>query len=347
MSTQHIRNTMGYPANDQGGERPMMWVPGLIYLDGEGHILRGADVGYSTDASTLRGLALGYRRSMTDWMHAAWVVERSALTRDIVADHAIVEPETMLDHEDMPSAHRWLREQPLVCVSAATWARLAAEGLRVYRIAFNVTGEGRLHIDQRGGDAPRSSLAVSLETLYRGADMWEGRPWASMPDGAASPVDRLLRFISKGALGEASVMNAFDARRIIEYGYGYRGAVEGRFLSAEAIARRLRPTDMLFDQVFARAKRMRPDAMVLDQALGAAAEGDDEITVPVYGSARRVIDRPLPVSGLDRLLLDGETLRSLELPEETRWQVDSIDTWRPRPQMQLIPTGPEARLSSF
>lgn len=308
--------------------------------------MRGADVGYSTDASTLRGLALGYRRSMTDWMHAAWVVERSSLTPDLVADHAIIEPETMLDRQDMPSAHQWLREQPLVCVSAATWARLAAEGVRVYRIAFNVTGEGRLHIDQRGGDGPRSSLAVSLETLYRAADMWEERSWASMSDGAASPVDRLLRFVSDGALGEASVMNAFDARRIIEYGYGYRGAVEGRFLSPEAIARRLRPTDMLFDQVFARAHRMRPDAADLDRTIGAAGEGDEEITVPIYGSARRVVDRSFPVAGIDRLLLKGQTLRSLELPGETRWQVDGVDVWRPRPQMQLIPTRPKAQFMS-
>lgn len=321
----------------------MMWVPGLIYLDADGHIVRGADVGYSTDASTLRGLALGYRRSMTNWMHAAWVVERRSLTPDLVADHAIIEPETMLDGEDMPSAHQWMREQPLVCVSAATWARLAAEGVRVFRIAFNVTGDGRLHIDQRGGDGPRSSLAVSLETLYRAVDMWEARSSASMPDGAASPVDRLLRFVSRGALGEASVMNAFDARRAVEYGYGYRGAVEGRFLTTEAIARRLRPTDMLFDQVFARARRMHSDAMALDRALAAACEGSDEISVPVYGTARRVVDRPLPVAGIDKLILEGESLRSLQLPGETRWQVDSVDAWRPRPQMQLIPMRSDAQ----
>lgn len=333
MTIEHIWQSMSAPANDGDSSRPMMWVPGLIYVSPAGHVRWGSDVGYSSLAPTLRGLTVGYERSMTNWMHAAWLVERSSLTPNLVADHALILPETLLDRVAMPAAHRWLREQPLVCVSAASWSRLAAEGVGAYRLAFNVTGEGRLHLDRRGG-GQSSTLALSLESLYRSAGLWGTTGSIRSPQGASSPVDRLLRFFSGGALSEASVMNAFDARRVVEYGYGYRGAVEGRFMSVEAVARRLRSTDMLFEQVFARAQYVRAEAEALHHAFVVQLKDAEQIAVPVYGSATRIVDQPLAVPGIDGMVLEGEHRQTLELPAEVRWQVEDVEPWAPQHQPQ-------------
>lgn len=338
-----VRDTTPPPA--ENATRPRVWAPGLIYVTLDGHVSRGQGVGYSSLAPTLRGLSVGYRRSMTNWMHAAWVVERTSLTPDLVADNAIVLPETLIDRDDMPAAHRWLREQPLLCISATDWRRLTSIGIPAYRIAFNVSGEGMLHIDRKG-ESRESSIVVPLEPLYRAAGLWATSGSLRSIEGAASPVDRLLRMFSDGALTEDGVMNAFDARRVVEYGYGYRGAVEGRFLSVEAVTRRLRPTDLLFSQVFNRANGLLKQAEALDRALGGACESDQQVTVPTYGVARRVVDEPLPVPRLRWLSVDGRSQRNLELPAEVRWHVADVDPWIPRPHAQAVEhvTGEQPRM---
>lgn len=146
-----------------------MWPPSLNLLETQAYPRRGYDSAEGVGAGTpptVRGLTVRYRRTMTNWMHAGWVVERGALTPDLLANNAILLPETLSDRDKMPAAYRWLREQPLLCISATDWNRLTSIGVPAYRIAFNVSDKAMLHVDRKG-ERSESSLVLPLEPLYQ------------------------------------------------------------------------------------------------------------------------------------------------------------------------------------
>jgi hypothetical protein len=314
-----------------GIARPRLWCPGVAFVTPQGDVQLGASVGYNTRDPSFRLLPCGQRRRLAYWTHSAWLVERCALNEALIAEHAIILPETLIDQEDLPHAHRWLREQPLLCVSGATWARLVEDGVRVFRIAFDANGDGRLHVDGSGGAAGPTSLTVSLNALDHAVSLASRELSLVEFGGKPSPIDRALRLLTDGRLDEESVMNAFDARSLIEDGYGYRGALEGRFATVSAIARQLRPVDALFGQIFARAASMRPIAESLQQAIRDAEPDAREVPVPIYVTAQRVIEAALRVPSVERLVMDGVAQGDLELPAEDRWTVGAVDPWSPQP----------------
>lgn len=312
---------------------PRLWVPGVAYASGAGDLHIGPSVGYRSRDPSFAGLRCGWGSRVTEWTHSAWVVPRSDLSDDVAIAHGVVFPESLIDQSAQPHAHRWLREQPLVAVSGTTWARLVADGARLCRVAFDATGDRLLRIDMMWPAHPPSSAAVAEEALHAATTaVWGGRSLLDA-QGDPSAVDRLLRWLSNGIVDEAGLLNAVDARRLVEDGYGYRGARDGWFRTIDDFAHDLGPVDATFEQVFKRADRMRPDAEELAAAIRACASNATELDVA--GRAVRAIAVPaIRLADVDRLVVDGDELTELVLAAERRWSLCEIDDWSPRAALE-------------
>jgi hypothetical protein len=322
---------------------PRLWVPGLAYFTDAGDVHLGRNAGYNGQGPAFRGLRFGRRGRLASWTHVAWLVQRSALHPGRIDAHGLTFPESLIDSDAQPHAHRWLREQPLVCVSGGAWRQLADGGVRVYRVAFDAAGRRELDIEGINAPGGPSSLTVGLDALESAMTAaWNGHTLLDV-QGDPSPIDRALRLVSDGALDEASVLNAFDARCLIEPGYGYRGAEHGQLADIDRVARECRPVDAVFGQIFERAGGMRALAERLLTALSHAAADASEVGVPVYGVARRLIVPALHVRGASRLVLHGEARDELELSSERRWSVDGVDAWNPMvPADKVEPRAPSS-----
>jgi len=322
----------------QRAARPRLWCPGLACVTPAGAVQLGRTVGYSSHDRSFRRLCCGRRSRLEYWTHVAWLVPRMALDAGLVAEHAIILPESLVDKEAQPHAYRWLHEQPLVCLSGVTWRRLAEARVRAFRVSFDATRERELEVEDTGGPGGPSLLTVSLQALESAASVVnQGLPLLDV-HGDPSPIDRALRLLSGGVLDELSVLNAFDARRLIEDGYGYRGAVEGSFTEITTVTRELRVLDALFGQIFRRAAPMRKVAGGLLAALSHAPRNASEVAVPLYGTASRVVVPALHVPGVERLVLGGASCPDLELSSERRWSVTRVDSWSPRVPPHLVPS---------
>ena len=292
-------------------------------MSDDGELCVGRSAGYGGEGPAFADLRCGRRRSIGHWAHTAWLVARSSLDRKLVDEQGIILPESLITHDDLPHAHRWLREQPLVCVSGLGVERLREARVRVYRLALDASGDRVLALECAGGKAPPSSLRVPLDALG------EAEPEAGTAGNSA--IDRLLRVVSAGVLDEQAVVAAFDARALCEDGYGYRGALEGKFSSIDQVERALRPLDALFGQIFARAEPMRELGEGLRAALKGAPPDATELELAGYGAARRTTVPALRVALAERVenVLGGEPVSELELPAESRWTVGGIEPWSP------------------
>lgn len=324
------------PHGSSSTPRPRLWVPGLLYVSSEGELQAGAHVGYSDPSRAFRYTPLGPVRTLDDWTHRAWLVERAALRQRQVDDHAIILPETLVDREMQPHAWRWLAAQPLVCVSGLKVRQLVDAGLRVYSVACNAAGDGRLELTATGGAGPRVELSAPLSALRAAATSpADARPTL---DQHADPsvIDRALRHLTDGAATEASVVQALAARCLVEDGYGYRGARAGEFRSVEAIARDARGLDTLFEQIFVRAEEQRDAAKAVRAALPTKPVEADRLELPTYGAARRVTAPPIHIAASSqaggasvRMSIGAEQLADLELSQVDRWFVDDVADWSP------------------
>lgn len=306
-----------------------LWCPGLVFVNLHGDVRIGRSVGYSSRDESFRGLSCGYRSRVEYWTHAAWLAPSGALTAAVVAEHAIILPESLIDREAQPHAHRWLCEQPLVCVSGTTWKRLAAAGVPVFRVAFDASGDRVLAIETAGGATLASSVTVALDALEHAVAAQRNERQLLDVQGNPSPIDRVLRAVTGGVLDESSVLNAFEARCLVEDGYGYRGALEGSFNEMSHVAGAVEVLDELFGQVFGRGKTLRAVAERVVAALGEAKPEANAVAVPLYGEARAVVVPPLSVPLGEHGVLDRQAERVLELPARRRWAVDGADSWSP------------------
>ena len=59
-------------------------------------------------------------------------------------------------------------------------------------------------------------------------------------------------------LTEIGVVNALSARLLVEPGYGYYGARDGRAATIEQVQRAAAPLEALFEQIYQRAKGQQP-----------------------------------------------------------------------------------------
>ncbi len=329
---------------DEGshGERPRLWVPGLLYVTEEGQVTWGAHVGYNGRGPAFRYSPCGAMRAVDDWTHSAWLVPRKLVSAALVEEHAIVLPESLIDRREQPHAHRWLRAQRLVAVSGLKAERLVQAGIRLYQVDFNVAGDEMLTVEAAGGAEPPFALRASLRDLGgRETAATERGPLLSEPY-APSPIDRALRVISDGALDELGVVNALAARCLVEDGYGYRGAPAGTFVTMGEAQRKLRALDALFAQIIARAEAQRPQAEALRQALKRAPLDRRELSVPVYGTARAepVAERRIALATGEhergpRFERSGQPHSELVLPAERRWFVSGVSDWQPALPLEL------------
>jgi hypothetical protein len=316
------------PTRHEG--RPRLWVPGVAYVTEAGDLHLGRSAGYSSQDVAFRRLRLGHRGRVASWTHVAWLMPRTALHPKLLDAHGVTLPEALIGRDEEPHAHRWLREQPLVCVSGDIWRRLADAGVCVYRVAFDATGARELDVEAVNTATGSASLTVALDALENARTAsWNGLALVDV-QGDPSPIDRALRVVTDGALDEASVLNAFDARCLVEDGYGYRGAENGRLVDLGRVTVACRPTDVLFGQIFHRARALRSLAEGLLGALSHAPSAAAEARVPVYDVARRLIVPPLHVTQVARLVIHGEVRRELDLPSERRWSLDRVEPWSPR-----------------
>lgn len=297
-----------------------LWVPGLVYTTAAGDLRIGPTRGYLSRDGSFADLRCGFASRVTDWTHVAWVVARSDLRAESLEELGVVLPESLVDVASQPHAHRWLREQSLVAVSGATRDRFAAADVPLYRIAFDVAGDQRLQVEVTRGAKLIAAVDGTEEALRIAVvHASEGRALIDV-QGDPSPIDRLLRVVSRGAVTEESLVCAVDARRVVEDGYGYRGAREGRFRGIDEVAHDLAPLDVLFGPVFARGAATLRDAQLVVRRLEASSQVEKEV------SMRDAVARPIAVPELrwprgQKLVLAGREGDGLVLPAETRWSL--------------------------
>lgn len=324
------------PDQTTAAQSPRLWCPGLVFVTRQGDVRLGLSVGYSSGDSSFRPLDCGYRSEIAYWTHTAWLVSRRALNPRVVAEHAIILPEALIDRDVQPHAHRWIRQQPLVCVSGSTWQRLAAAAVRVFRVSFDATGDRVLEIESGDGPSGRWLLTVGLDEL-ESATTAACRGRSLLDDqGDPSPIDRVLRLVSGDVLDESAVLNAFDVRSLIEDGYGYHGALEGHFNGMDDLARRLESVDELFGEIFDRAKKMHAVAVRLREGLANAAADAQKVSVPLYGHARAVLVPAVRAQWGDRSALSGQMEPEIFLAPERRWTVAGVDAWSPRLSTRVV-----------
>ncbi len=316
--------------------RTRVWVPGLLFVDPVGELSTGAHVGFNGRGKSFALGPCGHAASLLEWRHRAWIVRRDDLDDEMVEQHAIILPETLLDPDEQPHARRWLESQPLVCVSGAKVTRLLDAGLRLYTVSYGADEDGVLEVRAEGGERASWSFIAPFDGLLPDALRPDGdavsQLWQSERREVRSFVDRLLSEVSRGILREEAVVNALQSRTLVEPGYGYRGATHGAAAAVDEVSQRVRALDALFGQVFNRARKHRGEARELANALRKAPPDQKTLDeIPVYGNARRVmLDElviPLEEDVYERA---GEIRTELVLPEEARWEVDRVASWSPR-----------------
>ncbi len=317
-------------------KRPRLWVPGVLVVSEEGELLVGRHVGFAGRGKAFAASKCGHKGSVREWRHRAWLVARSELDEQVVDEHAIILPETLLDPDEQRHARRWLASQPLVCVSGAKVERLLDAGLRVYTVEHGVDDDERFAASAEGGERASWSLSIPFSELLPAALRPEGdelaRLWQSERLETRTFVDRVLDELSRGVLREESVVNALAARTMIEPGYGYRGALFGNAAPIEQISHAMRGVEALFAQIDARAQRYRGEAAEIARAVRRAPADQKTLEeLPIYQSARRVIlDElviPMPEGAYRRA---GDDQPTLVLPEQARWFVDRVTPWSPK-----------------
>jgi hypothetical protein len=315
--------------------RQRVWVPGVLFVTDDGELVAGSHAGFSDRGKAFAKGKRAHPDRLTELRHRMWLVERAALTPELIAEHALILPETLLDPDQQPNARRWLASQPLLCVSGGKLSRLVDDGLRVYTVAYGVADD-RLEVAAEGGERAAWSFSARLEELWPkelrpAGDVVERMHQSGLLE-VRSFVDRVLAQLSRGALREASVIHAFTANAIVEPGYGYRGATDGVAATVEEVARELQGLEALFAQVYIRSKPARGAAKEIARAVERAPADARKLTeLPIYDSARRELlgELVIPLGGDAELTRAGTTERELVLPEETRWFVDRVDPWEP------------------
>ena len=276
--------------------KPRLWVPGSAYLDDERIVHLGEGVGYNGWGEDFR-LAQCHFNALSSLKHRIWLVERASLDDELVDSMAIIRPHTLVDADTQPHAHRWLLEQPLLCVSGIKWERMIAEGKRVFCIEHGVEQPGLLRIQAAGGAQPNWSLRLDLDDFQQAIVQQLGGQPSVMAESleARTALERLLRQLTRGVLTPQGIINALTARQLIEPGYGYHGATDGRAASVEQIEHSMLGIDALFAQVYQRADEQKLFARDMKEALRDLADDHGDVTVPVYGVAERVRLRELDV----------------------------------------------------
>ena len=332
--------------NAAQAKRPRLWVPGVLFVAADGELVTGAHVGFNGRGPHFAKAKCGHEMSLTQWRHRAWLVERGDLDDEIVAQHAIILPESLLDPDQQPHARRWLQSQPLVCVSGAKVTRLLDAGLRVYTVEHGAD-DGILGLRAEGAEREGWALKVALADLVPPELAASGDPvsdwYQSEKLEVRTFVDRVLNEVSRGALREASVVNALAMRELVEPGYGYRGATFGDAAPVERVSHELRTLDELFGQIYARAREHRGAAKEIAHDMERVPEQAKSLDeIPVFQSARKVMLEqlvlPLPEGAYTRL---GEAVSELVLPEQSRWFVERVAMWSPKlTDQQKVPEAP-------
>jgi hypothetical protein len=328
-----------------GKLRPRVWVPGVLYVSDERVLRSGVHVGFNGWGKHFSFGPCGHFSAVSDWRHRAWLVERSKLTPDLVDEHAIILPERLLDAEEQPHARRWLEGQSLVCVSGTKEGRLVEQGLRVFIVEYGVEGEELLRVQAVGGKRASWSLNGPLPAFWPRGSEGAGEDIDGLPAAEKATVratiDRLLRAVSRDVLTEMGVVNALSARLLVEPGYGYYGARDGRAATIEQVQRAAAPLEALFEQIYQRAEGQQEDAEAIAQALRTTDPRGREITVALYGRARRQRIAEYTVSmdenaGVRWIAGDHER-DELVVPDESIWIVDRVDSWSPKlpPELAL------------
>ena len=302
----------------------------------------GDHAGFNGHGQAFIKSRIGHFTSLRGWRHRVWLVAREELNDKLVDEHAIILPHLLLDPDSQPNARRWLAEQPLVCVSGMKVQRLKDAGLRVFTVEMGVEGDSELRVRAEGGERATWELRGPLEEflpeeLRVGVDRNIVR---AERREVRTLVDRLLDYVSRGTLREASVCNAMAARTLVEPGYGYHGATDGTAIPVGRVQQKMRGLEALFEQVYERASPMRDDAYEIERAVTRAPGDAEEIEVPVFDRAHRELLAEMNVR-LDgvQYIVDGEPQEELVLPELARWIVRRVASWTPK-----LPSDVEAAL---
>jgi hypothetical protein len=224
-------------------------------------------------------------------------------------------------------------------VSGTKHQRLLDAGLRVYTVEHGVEEEDELVVSAMGGERAEWVFRARVPDLVplELRDQMSKISSRSARREVRELMDRTLAIISRDVLREASVMNAYAARALVEPGYGYYGATDGTAAPVEAIQRKVRGLEALFAQIYERAGPMREEAREIAKAVAGTGIDDERVELPVYGGAhRRYIDPYSIALATDddedgpRFVFQGEPREELTYPAEVRWVVDRVKMWSPK-----------------
>jgi hypothetical protein len=282
--------------------RPAIWIPGVLRLVG------GSDGRARVGLGRERGWVLG--DPIVDWQLSALLVSKPALTDELRRELAIDLPEERLDAACYPRLCAAARAASLVAVAPQRRDILVSRDVRTYRVAWH-RGAGGGEFSSRGGGL--TYLGVGGEMYgWLGPDAAEG--------ASDSLIDRILRRISDGEVGEDAVMLAVELATVTNPELIERSQPARRDPALDE-ARRA-DWESWLEQTATRSASRETDAKAIVTALENAI--GDEVQLPSYGTARRIRLPELAINTCDSGDADV-----LTLPPYSYWIVEGVETWFP------------------
>lgn len=255
-----------------------------------------------------------------DWSGEVSVVRRSDLSADVRRSLGVVLPEEQLPEARLPNAQRAAAQAGWLAVSPSLVATLRSAGIRIHTVgADRLTS--RFYYEAKGGGAEVAfecdlvEFASSLSGELARNDV--------LTRALITNVDRLLRTLSAGALGEHDLLLAARLPRISNDGTGLGNVAVERFEEDAA-----RAEDA--------ARPFAADVEELLRALAAAGTASS-VKIPLFGTAEKRVEPTV------QLNLGGQ---ALVLAEASYWVVRGAPS-RLRTVAAKSPSTPPSTLSGL
>ena len=256
------------------------------------------------------GPAVGWvaLKGLQGWSQEISVVLKADVTGAVSTELGVTLPEAQPEAAGLANARRAALASNLVAVESALVDELAAKGVRVHTVGSDRATGGFYYLAKGGAGAAVRVQGNLVEMVAPSlAATADNSILESYLDGV---IGRLLAELSDGLLSEAQLELAAALPSLGE--------------PASAAVAKMQTLEGYLVVTAARAARYEDRARtVVDMVGQGARQGKDAVDVPLFGSARRVVQAELAVE-----YAEGESgeRRKRTLPERSRWFVAGLQS---------------------
>jgi hypothetical protein len=272
-------------------------VPGILYVGPSGdHELAVLHVGPAAGWVALKELRT--------WSREISVVAKTDVTETLRKELSLKLPETQAAEEKLASAERAAQASVLVAVDSSLVDDLAKK-VRVHTVGSDRITGGFYYFAKGGSGAAVRAQGNLIEMVAPALASADNAAVEATLDGL---IGRLVTELSEGLLSEARLELAAALPALGEP-------------ASEATAR-LQTLEGFLVVNGARATRYDERARAVVEAVGQATrQGKNNVEIPLFGAARRVVQPEIEVEFADG---DAGEQRKLTLPEASRWLVAGL-----------------------